>query len=83
MKLSKDTVDILVDMIETKLSMIQVSDRDDLREVVTLKHCLSELKTDECPAEKSTRHKPTRGRRKSFTAMLEAADLPEDIRCTA
>lgn len=83
MKLSKDTVEILVDMIENKLAMIQVSDREELQEVVTLKHCLGELQSITDTNTKSSRHKPTRGRRRKFTEMLEEADLPEDIRCLA
>ena len=83
MKLSKDTVEILVDMIENKLMMIQVSDRDDLHEVVALKKCLGELQDITDENTKSTRHTPTRGRRRKFTEMLEEAELPEDVRCLA
>lgn len=83
MKLSKDTVEILVDMIENKLAMIQVSDREELREVVTLKRCLGELRANTDSQTKKTLHKPTRGRRRKFTEMLDEADLPEDVRCLA
>jgi len=83
MKLSKDTVDILVDMIENKLTMIQVSDREDVKEVLMLKHCLSELQSISKMDEESSRYVPVRGRRRKFTKILEDAKLPEDIRCLA
>ena len=83
MKLSKDTVEILVDMIENKLMMIQVSDREDLHEAVVLKRCLGELKDITDTNSESTRNTPTRGRRRKFTEMLEEANLPEDVRCLA
>ena len=41
--LSKQSVDILIDLVEIKLSAILVQDKDDLREVNKLKHCKSEL----------------------------------------
>jgi hypothetical protein len=83
MKLSKDTVDILIDMIENKLTMIQVSDREDVKEVVMLKHCLSELQSISKKNAESSRYTPVRGRRRKFTKILEEAKLPEDILCLA
>ncbi len=41
--LSKQSVDILIDLVEIKLSAILVQDKDDMREVSKLKHCKSEL----------------------------------------
>jgi len=41
--LSKQSIDILIDLVEIKLSAILVQDKDDLREVNKLKHCKSEL----------------------------------------
>ena len=41
--LSKQSVDILIDLVEIKLSAILVQDKDDLREVNKLKHCKNEL----------------------------------------
>ncbi len=41
--LSKQSIDILIDLVEIKLSAILVQDKDDLREVNKLKHCRSEL----------------------------------------
>lgn len=41
--LSKQSLDILIDLVEIKLSAILVQDKDDLREVNKLKHCKNEL----------------------------------------
>jgi hypothetical protein len=41
--LSKQSLDILIDLVEIKLSAIMVQDRDDIRELRKLKHCLNEL----------------------------------------
>lgn len=43
MALSKEILGVLVDLVENKLSCMQVSDRDDMREVMMLQRCLSEL----------------------------------------
>lgn len=43
MSLSRQTVGALMDLIENKLSCMTVSDRDDLREKVTLQKALYEL----------------------------------------
>ncbi len=41
--LSKQSVDILLDLVEIKLSAIMVQDKDDIREVLKLKRCRNEL----------------------------------------
>ena len=41
--LSKQSLDILIDLVEIKLSTIMVQDKDDIREVRKLKHCRNEL----------------------------------------
>lgn len=41
--LSKRSLDILLDLIEIKLSAIVVQDKEDVREVVNLKKCRKEL----------------------------------------
>jgi hypothetical protein len=43
MSLSRQTIGALVDLVENKLSCMTVSDRDDLRDKVTLQRALSEL----------------------------------------
>ncbi|GHT91813.1 hypothetical protein FACS1894122_04790 [Alphaproteobacteria bacterium] len=41
--LSKQSLDILIDLVEIKLSAIIVHDKDDIREVRRLRLCKSEL----------------------------------------
>ena len=41
--LSRQSLDILIDLVEIKLSAILVQDKDDLREVKRLKMCKQEL----------------------------------------
>ncbi len=43
MTMSKEIQGMLVDLIENKLSCMQISDRDDAREVMMLQRALSEL----------------------------------------
>lgn len=76
MMLSKDTVTVLVDMIENKLAMIQVSDRDELREVMTLQRCLSELKSGTGSDESVGEHTiPTRGRHRKLERIIDDFDV--------
>ncbi len=44
MSLSKRVVETLIDLVEIKLSCIEVYDREDKREVTGLERCLQELK---------------------------------------
>ena len=41
--LTRRSLETLIDLVEIKLSMIEIYDRDDQREVLTLKQCLKEL----------------------------------------
>lgn len=41
--LSKQSLDILIDLVEIKLSAILIQDKDDMREVKRLKNCRNEL----------------------------------------
>lgn len=41
--LSKQTLEILIDLVEIKLSAILVQDKEDLKEIKKLKICRSEL----------------------------------------
>jgi hypothetical protein len=43
MAISKEILGVLLDLVENKLSCMQVSDRDDMREVMMLQRCLTEL----------------------------------------
>lgn len=70
MDLSKNTIDVLVDLIENKLSMMQIGDREELREIATLERSLGELRrlahasaADEPKAER-------RGRRKKLSSLV-------------
>jgi hypothetical protein len=45
MGLSRRTVETLVDLVEIKLSCMEVYDRDDAREIANLERCLGELRT--------------------------------------
>lgn len=71
MTLSKNTVGVLVDLIENKLAMMQIGDREELREVMTLQRCLGELHAlaVHAPEEKDTI--PTRGRHRKLADMME------------
>lgn len=43
MSLSKRTLETLIDLVEIKLSCIEIYDRDDARELANLERCLGEL----------------------------------------
>jgi hypothetical protein len=43
MSLSRTSVDTLIDLVEIKLSCVEVYDRDDSRELVNLQRCKEEL----------------------------------------
>ncbi|MEQ8356708.1 MAG: hypothetical protein RH942_14290 [Kiloniellaceae bacterium] len=44
MSLSRSTVETLIDLVEIKLSCVEVYDRDDSRELVNLQRCKEELR---------------------------------------
>lgn len=43
MTMSKEILGVLVDLVENKLSCMQISDREDMREVMMLQQCLNQL----------------------------------------
>ena len=45
MPLSSNSLEVLIDLVEIKLSCMQVFDRDDAKEQAGLERCLSELTT--------------------------------------
>lgn len=45
MSLSQQSIDALIDLVEIKLSCMQVLDREDAREHAALEQCLGELRT--------------------------------------
>jgi hypothetical protein len=71
MMLSKNTVDVLVDLIENKLAVMHIGNRDDLRDMVTLQRCLSELQGLESSALESFNEIPRRGRHRKVADMIE------------
>ncbi|MDX2028427.1 MAG: hypothetical protein SFW62_07305 [Alphaproteobacteria bacterium] len=73
MTLSKESIDALSDLIENRIALMHVGDRDDLREKVTLQRALCELRGKD-PAEdgilKNFSEIPRRGRRRKVSDML-------------
>ena len=45
MGISKRTLETLIDLVEIKLSCMEVYDREDARELANLERCLGELRT--------------------------------------
>ncbi len=75
--LSKMTTSVLIDLVENKLAMLQIDGREDLREVLTLQHCLSELQTAlGMGGEKEACAIPHRGRHRKLSALMEDAHIP-------
>jgi len=79
MMLSKETIAALVDLIENKLNMMHIGDRDDLREMVTLKRALGELHglnpVHAAGALKGFGDIPRRGRRRKVSDMIGEQEL--------
>jgi hypothetical protein len=74
MTLSKPTIAALCDLIENRLSIMTVSDQDDLREKITLQRALIELQEgDGMPAGVLQQFAdiPRRGRRRKISHMSE------------
>lgn len=87
MLLSKMTASILIDLVENKLAMLQIDDRNDLREVLALQRCLGELRGTDATETESTGgfcDIPHRGRHRKLTALMEELNvLPIEHRQTA
>jgi len=66
MALSRRSIDTLLDLVEIKLSCIQVLDREDARELATLENCKRELH-----ALREVRNGA------KLSPLTEAAELPE------
>ena len=45
MTLSRKSVETLIDLVQIKLSCVEVHDQDDKRELAKLEHCLGELQS--------------------------------------
>jgi len=84
MMLSRLTASILIDLVENKLAMLQIDDREDLREVVALKRCLCELKGTTGPtASTEATEIPHRGRHRKLTNLMEDMNVAGAIRQSA
>ena len=61
MALSKQSLEILLDLIEIKLNALQIQDRDDARELNKLRKCRQELTNEQSqlPKKKECFLKPT------------------------
>lgn len=84
--LSKNTINVLVDLIENKLAMMQIGDREELREVLTLQRCLAELQGSAVAGganDKSFCDMPQRGRRRKLADLIDEASGELDQRRTA
>lgn len=51
MSLSKQTIGMLLDLVEIKISCMDIADREDARDLQALERCRAELKALECSAE--------------------------------
>lgn len=71
MTLSKRSVETLVDLVEIKLSTIQVFDREDAREVAILERALNELTASNGGGD-GTAGPGRRGRRPKMMSLDEA-----------
>lgn len=76
MSLSRRAASILIDLVENKLAMFQIEDREDLREVLTLQRCLDELKDILLSAKESREEDflPHRGRHRKLSALVREMD---------
>jgi Mg2+ and Co2+ transporter CorA len=73
MALTKETIEAISDLIENKLTMMHIGDRDDLRQMVALKRALSELRgitLEEAGLLKDFGEIPRRGRRRKVSDMM-------------
>lgn len=78
MMLSKETIAAITDLIDNKLMMMHIGDRDDLREMVTLKRALAELRglsPVEAGIARGLGEIPRRGRRRKVSEMMEEHEL--------
>ncbi len=74
MTLSKESVAAVSDLIENKLAIMTIDDRDDLREMVAFKRALFELRGTSDDTLNSYGDIPRRGRRRKVSDMLSEGD---------
>lgn len=63
MSLSKPSIELIIDMVENRLSDMVVTDREDAKEQLMLKRALQELATASLDIERSARRKAVRRQR--------------------
>ncbi len=81
MSLSKSAARTLMDLVENKLASLQIGGREDLREMVTLQRCLSELKAlDEATLamDKDDADIPRRGRHRKMESLMHDLAVEKD-----
>jgi len=79
MMLSSETVETLIDLIQNKLAVLEIGDRDDVREMVVLRHCLAELQglsDTDVGLLKSCAPIARRGRRRKASALMDEMMVP-------
>lgn len=77
MALSKESLDTIRDMIENRLSMMMIGDRDDLREHIVLKRALTELHDTTGTSIghlKNYAEIPRRGRHRKLSTMIDESE---------
>jgi hypothetical protein len=73
MTLSKESIDALSDLIENRLSIMHIGDRDDLRERIALEHALTELRGPDEDRERLLKRIgtiPHRGRHRKVSVLI-------------
>lgn len=77
MMLSKQSIEAVSDLIENKLSMMHIGDRDDLRERIALERALSELRGPDETRDRMIKRLgviPHRGRHRKISTLLDDSE---------
>lgn len=81
MGLSQGTIGVLVDMIENKLAVMGMDDREEIREIMTLRGCLHELHAlAKTAAQDPAVAKRRGGRRRKLAALIEESLRSKETR---
>ncbi|NCC04049.1 MAG: hypothetical protein EOM37_08405 [Proteobacteria bacterium] len=79
MELSRESVEILIDIVQNRMEHMQISDREELREAVLLQRCLKELRYIADAGERVV-DTPIRGRRRKLASLMNEANIPQTMR---
>lgn len=71
MSLSKPSIELMIDMIENRLSDMVVTDREDAKEQMLLRRALQELATSALSQERSVRRRTPARRQPSLVSARE------------